>query len=64
MIRWYNMTSIELRELRLKHNLTMKALAEKLGVTHRCVANWEYNIRKISPISEKAIICVLTHKKS
>lgn len=40
------MSGQELREWRLKHDLSQAELAELLGVTSKAISNWEIGLRK------------------
>ena len=38
----------KIRNARKAANLTLKALAERIGVTHQCVSDWERNPEKLT----------------
>lgn len=39
--------SNNLKEQRIKHNLTQQQLADKIGLTHQTISNYENDIRNI-----------------
>ena len=50
------MTKEELKEWRIKHNLTQMELAELLSVTRETIARWETGMRKIPPFLRLALV--------
>lgn len=56
-------TASELKELRTSAGLSQPALAALVGVSPNTIARWERGELAMSPTSQVALRCVLTHSR-
>jgi len=50
-----NYTASEIKEIRVKHNMTQRLFAEALGVSTKTVESWEAGINKPSGIASRML---------